>query len=332
MRVVVIGGSGNVGTAVLRQLSGEPGIELVGVSRRRPAPGPPFDGVEWHTADIASPDSPPLLDAALRGADAVVHAAWLIQPNRDEDALRRTNVDGSSRVVDAVRRAGGPHLVYLSSIGAYSPGSKDTPVDEDWPTHGVPSSTYSRHKVAVERLLDQVEPELRVTRLRPTLIMQRGAASEVARYFLGGLMPKWVLRPGRLPVVPLPRGLTLQLVHADDVARAVALVLRNATTGAINLAADPLAPAELARVIGGRYLPVPAAAVRAAVAASWRARLQPTDEGWVDLAMAVPTLDTTRARDLLGWHPERGSAEALREMLGGLADHAAVPASPPLRR
>ena len=52
-----------------------------------------------------------------------------------------------------------PALVYASSVGAYSPGPKDRAVDESWPTGGIQTSFYSRHKAEVERLLDVFETE-----------------------------------------------------------------------------------------------------------------------------------------------------------------------------
>lgn len=65
-----------------------------------------------------------------------------------------------------------------------SPGPKDRLVDESWPTNGIQSSFYSRHKVAVERELDRVErddPEIRVVRMRPGLILKAQAATEIRR-------------------------------------------------------------------------------------------------------------------------------------------------------
>ncbi|MEP6981368.1 MAG: NAD-dependent epimerase/dehydratase family protein, partial [Nakamurella sp.] len=50
--------------------------------------------------------------------------------------------------------AGGPQVVQMSSVGAYAPGSYGTAVDESYPTTGIPTSPYSRHKAAAERLLD----------------------------------------------------------------------------------------------------------------------------------------------------------------------------------
>jgi UDP-glucose 4-epimerase len=336
MRIVVVGGSGNVGTAVLRRLAGD--HQLVGVSRRTPQPVAPYRGVEWHELDLADEDCLDRLTAVLRGADAVVHAAWLVQPSHDEDAMRRTNIDGTDRVCAAVALAGVPHLVYLSSVGAYSPARKDRPATETWPTDGIGSSTYSRHKAAVEHLLDVVathHPELVLTRLRPALIMQRAAASEIRRFFLGRLVPRPLLRlaaAGRLPVLPLPARLVLQFVHADDVAQAVDLAITARAGGAFNLAAEPtLGPAALAALVGARRLPLPERLLRTAATATWRARLQPTDAGWVDLALGVPVMDTARAREVLGWSPRHTATDAVRELLTGLGDGAGGDASPPLR-
>jgi UDP-glucose 4-epimerase len=135
MRIVVVGASGNVGTSTLAALANDPQVEsIVGVSRRVPARR--FPKTEWVAADIVTS---PLADV-FRGADVVIHLAWLIQPARNLELLRRVNVDGSARVFRAVRDAGVPALVYASSVGAYSPGPKDRRVDESWPTEGIESS------------------------------------------------------------------------------------------------------------------------------------------------------------------------------------------------
>src|SRR3954452_10317881 len=151
MRVVVVGATGNAGTALVHALGGEREIEIVGIARRIPEQPPP--GIEWHRADVGTDDLAPL----FHGADAVVHLAWEIQPSRNGDQLRRTNVIGSERVFTAAVEAGVPALVYASSVGAYSPGPKDRRVAEDWPTDGIRTSFYSRHKAEVERILDRVE-------------------------------------------------------------------------------------------------------------------------------------------------------------------------------
>ena len=69
--------------------------------------------------------------------------------------------------------------------------------------------------------------------------------------------------------------------------------------------------------------------MRFGAAAAWRARLTPTPEGWVDMALNVPVMDTTRIRSELGWSPRFTAGDALLELLEGLRDRAGAD-TPPL--
>ena len=328
MRIVIVGASGNVGTALLRRLRQESGLELVGVARRLPGSdaGAPYDGVEWHSCDVGAPDAAGKLAAIFAGAQAVVHLAWQIQPSHDQRTLHRTNVGGSRAVTEAIVRAGVPALVYASSVGTYAPGPKDHPISERWPATGVPGSSYSRDKAEVESMLDTVErehPELRVVRLRPGLVFQRDAGTEITRYFLGPLAPVRLLRYGRIPVVPANRRLRMQAVHADDVADAYAKAVLGDARGAFNVAADPvLTPELVARHFKGWTIPVAAPVLRAAAALTWRFRLQPVDAGWVELGLNAPLMSSERAETELGWQPKIDALTALKELFAGMADGA----------
>lgn len=317
MRVAVTGATGNVGTSVLRALAADPAVDsIIGIARRRPSA--PMPKVEWTQGDVVGG---PLVEH-FEGADCVVHLAWAIQPSRDREALRLVNVRGSSRVFEAAVEAGVGAIVYASSVGAYSPGPKDRAVDESWPTDGVETSFYAQDKATVERDLDTLErrhPEIRVVRLRPGLIFKGEAATEIRRLFLGPLAPRPIFNRRAIPVVPRIPGLRFQAVHTDDVAEAYRLAVTGPVAGAFNIAADPvLDPDTLAEILGARTLPVPASLVRGAANASWRLRLQPTPPGWIDLALSVPVMDTSRARRQLGWAPTRGADEALHELLDGM--------------
>ena len=330
MRVVVVGATGNVGTSVLRSLADEPAVDsILGVARRLPALG--YPKTDWAQADVSRDDLGPLLS----GADVVVHLAWLIQPGRDEATLRATNVDGSARVFEAAAAAGVPALVYASSVGAYSPGPKDRRVDESWPTKGIESSFYSRHKAEVERLLDRFEretPSMRVVRLRPGLIFKREAATGIRRLFAGPFLPSPLVRRELIPVVPRTERLVFQAVHSADVGDAYRLAALTDVRGPFNVAAEPvLDPDELARVMSARPIPVHPGLLRAGAVLTYRLRLQPSEPGWLDMGLAVPLMDTTRARRELGWEPRRGSDDALRELLEGIRDRAGVD-TPPLAR
>src|ERR687893_1495854 len=198
MRIVVVGATGNIGTSVLRSLENENSVESVlGLARRLPDLTMPK--VEWASADVVDDDLVP----HFRSADAVVLLAWLIQPSRDLTKQWMVNVEGSTRVARAVKEAGVPSLVYASSVGAYSPGPKDRRVDESWPTSGTPTSFYSRHKAAVETILDSFEaahPDVRVVRIRPGLVFKREAATQIRRLFAGPWLPRALVRRELIPI------------------------------------------------------------------------------------------------------------------------------------
>ncbi|MBW3594927.1 MAG: NAD-dependent epimerase/dehydratase family protein [Actinobacteria bacterium] len=328
MRVAIVGATGNVGTSVLRSLIADPQIEsIVGIARRRPSIE--LDKVEWAPADVVHSDLVPL----LRGADAVVHLAWLIQPSRDRSVTKAVNQDGSRRVFAATAEAGVPSLVYASSVGAYSPGPKEYAVDETWPTRGIPTSFYSVDKAATERMLDSFEeehPDIRVVRLRPGLIFKREAGAEVRRLFAGPFLPTTLVRPSFVKIVPDIPGLRLQCVHSYDVAEAYRLAITSDERGAFNVAADPvLDPPTLGEMFGARLVKVSPRVVRGFARATWKARLQPTPEGWVDLALQSPLLDTKRARADLGWEPAYTSKQALLDLMTGLRTNYGID-TPPL--
>ena len=328
MRVVITGATGNVGTSLIGALAETPEVAaVVGIARRVPDWEVPK--TTWVAADVASDDLVP----HFRDADAVVHLAWIFQPTHDPVATWRNNALGSIRVFDAVADAGVPALIYASSVGAYSPGPVDEAVDETWPTHALPTAAYGREKSYVERVLDtfeQVHPEVRVVRLRPGFIFKRESASEQRRLFAGPLLPKSLVRPGLLPLVPDLPGLRFQALHTTDAAIAYRLAILGSVRGAFNIAADPVVDAKtLGELLGARPVKLPARPLRQAVAAAWRLHLVPASPMLVDLALSLPVMDTSRARSELGWRPSRTSVEAIAEFLSGLREGAGE-ATPPL--
>lgn len=327
-RIVVTGASGNVGAGVLRALALHlPDAEVIGICRRPPRQGRLYDRVSWHAVDLSWPDAVEQLKPAMVGADVVIHLALAVQPVRDEAGLRRANVAGTQAVLTAMAEAGIRQLVYASSLGIYAPGAT-APVSESWPDTGQVRSTYSRHKVIVERMLDQFvveHPEIAVARFRPTVVVQREAAWLFRTLYIGPLVPRSALKLLRrrvLPVLPLPAGLSLQFVHADDVGDAVVRLMQRRARGSFNIAADVLDSDAIAGLVGGRPIAVNPDTVRTVVSALSRLRLVAITPGWYDVATNTPVMDTTKARRELGWAPTHSSTDCAVELIDGLADGA----------
>jgi len=310
MRVVVVGATGNLGTALLTRLQAEPEVtSLVGVARRGPRMAtPPYGEVTWFSIDVGADDSPVALEHAFAGADAIVHLGWALQPSHRKAVMYRTNVLGTSHVLDAAARAGVPHVLVASSVGAYSRGPKGRRVDETYKTKGVRRSSYSKHKSINERVMDafaEQHPEVTLTRMRPGLVFQAAAASEIVGLFAGRWVPtRWMQRV-RPPFIPLAPRFVSQVVHASDVADAF-------------------------RAFGSRLLPVPYRLLRAVVQLTWLARLQPTEPGWLDIAAKIPVMSTEKARTVLDWTPRHTSDETLREFAHALAHRTNHEGSHPL--
>ncbi len=325
-RIVVTGASGNVGAGVLRALARHmPDAEVIGVCRRPPTTGLIYQRVRWHAVDLSAPSATTRLASAMQGADVVNHFALAVRPVRDEDYLCRANVVGTQAVLDAMANAGVPQLIYASSLGVYAPGTTD-PVSESWSATGQPTSIYSRHKVGVEGLLDQFEadhPDTVVARFRATVVVQRETASMIRSLYVGPLVPRFaygLLRRSGLPILPLPAGLALQFVHADDVGDAVIRLMQRRVRGSYNVAADALDGEALAALVKARPVDVNRRLMRTAVSALSRVRLVALTPGWYDVATNSPLMDTSKAHRDLDWSPSRSSAEGALELLDGLAE------------
>jgi nucleoside-diphosphate-sugar epimerase len=319
MRIAVTGATGNLGTSLLEALADKSAVEeVVGIARRLPERT--FERTRFVARDVGVHDLEPL----FRGVDAVVHFAWRIQPSHQPASLEETNVEGTRRVFDAVVRAKVKALVVSSSVGTYSRGPKDTRVDETWPTHGIETSLYSRQKARVERLMDRLErdqPALRVVRIRPALVFKAEAASDIRKLFIGPLLPRATFQRSVMRAVPDHPRLKVQCVHSKDVGYAFRAAVEREVRGPFNLAAEPvLEPALVARHLDAVRVPVSAAVLRSLVAASWRLRLQPIAEGWLDMGLGVPLMDSGRAHAELGWRPVYAADEALFELIQGLRE------------
>ena len=104
MRVLVTGGSGVLGSHVVQGLR-TGGHQAIVMSRR------PGAGADWRQADIASGES---LPSALADVDVVVHAA---SAAAEITKIKRTDVEGTRRLVQQAEKSGVKHIVFISIVG-----------------------------------------------------------------------------------------------------------------------------------------------------------------------------------------------------------------------
>lgn len=137
------------------------------------------------------------VERALRGVDAVMHAAAVYSfDSRRHHAMRRTNERGTEIVLAAARRAGADPIIHVSSVVALFPSPGRRPVDER-SSVGAPRETYMASKAAAEVIArrHQAEGAPVVITYPPALLgpddPNIGDQTGRVRDVLRGLMPMW---------------------------------------------------------------------------------------------------------------------------------------------
>jgi uncharacterized protein YbjT (DUF2867 family) len=197
-RVLVTGGTGTLGRLVVGRLQ-EAGCRVRVLSRRSREAA---DGVELVTGDLATGEG---VEAAVEGAEVIVHCAGSSKGDEDK----------ALNLVRAASRAGAPHVVYISVVGA-----DRVPVTSriDRALFG-----YFASKLAAERAV--AECGLPWTTLRATQFHD--------------LMLMTARQMARLPVIPVPAGFRFQPVDADEVAARLVELALGAPAGLVPDMAGP---------------------------------------------------------------------------------------------
>jgi nucleoside-diphosphate-sugar epimerase len=328
LTVAVTGPTGTFGFGLIPQLQADDRVaRIVGIARR------PFDPatygwtkMEYRRGDVR--DTKALHDA-FGHADVVVHLAFLVTGAASGAAIRSINIEGTLNAFRAAAAASAHRFVYSSSVAAYG-FHPDNPIGmtEDWPVRPAARLFYAQEKAELERLL-RAEAAARPTGpalylLRPSIVLGPHAVGgkDLLPGPLAPLARSLAMRAGRLPV-PVPvlvPALPLQLVHEQDVGRALLqCVVAAGPPGAYNIAADGIiTAADIVRELGLLPLSVPAATAHVPARALAALPLLPPLAQWVEAASHPAIMDTARAKKELGWEPHFTALEVVQDTLRGL--------------
>ena len=203
-KVLIVGGSGFVGSAVASQLAAA-GVALVLPTRRRDRARHllPLPTAEVVEADVFDP---PTLRRLMAGVDAVVSLVGVLHSPSGQPygpAFARAHVELPTRLVAAAREAGVRRIVHVSALGADANGP----------------SEYQRSKAAGEAAIRAGAPDVAWTILRPSVIF--GPGDSFLNLFASLLEA--------FPLMPLGgAGARFQPVYVGDVAEVVAESLTRA--------------------------------------------------------------------------------------------------------
>jgi 2-alkyl-3-oxoalkanoate reductase len=267
MKVLVTGGGGFLGQAIVRQLLARG--DTVSVINRSAYPELESLGVTCHRGDIADRQA---VETALEGAEAVIHVAAKAGPGLYAPDFVAANVVGTGNVLDACRHHAIRYLVHTSSPSVVHGGGDIDGGDESLPYADHFAAPYPATKAEAEKMvLAASDHSLLTCALRPHLIWGPGDNQ---------LLPRLIEknRAGRLRL-PAPEKL-IDTVFIDNAARAHLLALDN-------LIGDATAAGKAYFISNGEPLPVEDILSRLLEAYGETPRIRTVPRG---VAMAVATV------------------------------------------
>lgn len=301
--VAITGISGNLGRALAKLLHGRE--RIVGIDRR-PFPGRPKD-VEIHQLDIRKRKAEDLFRKG--NVRALIHMGILHDPRMSASAHHHFNVLGTGKALEYCARHGIKKLVVLSSANVYGPHPDNTNfLTEDAPLMAAARFGEIRDLVEVDILTQSFlwrHPEVETVLLRPVHVVGPTIKNAPSNYLR--MQRPWTLM-GFDPMI--------QLIHLEDVVRAMALALTPGLRGVYNVVGPgevPLSAAleELHRTPRG----IPHVLARPLLKRLFQLRLAEYPPGEIDFIQYLCTVDGGRfARDA-GWRPHHGLRETLRAVL-----------------
>jgi UDP-glucose 4-epimerase len=318
VRVIVIGGAGRVGRAILRGVADHPQVtHVVSLTESTPETWS-LEGetpIEQRKVDLFDD-----LSEYFKFADAAVYAGWPV--GELPVGSRKRQMDALRNVCQCVGLVGVRVFVYGSSAGVYASAPPGQAVDEAWPTLESTPSLQLSQLVRGEQIVSEFEdhhPLIRAVRLRTGVIVCPARDRPAT---IGTRILRMMNAPQRRRFVPDFGPYALQCVHVDDFVNALCLALTQSVNGPFNVAADPITSDLLAELFAAKKLRLAPQHLRRILLLGSRLRVLRRVSDWAELAVRPQVIDTTRAQNQLHWtigHPAGSIVAEWRETLGSVA-------------
>jgi UDP-glucose 4-epimerase len=302
--VVVTGISGNLGRALAKLLHKQE--RIIGIDRR-PFVGKPKD-IEMHQLDLRKKKA----EDVFRKNDvkAVIHMGIMHDPRMSSEDHHSFNVIGTTRLLEYSAKYGVKKVVVLSSANVYGPSPDNSNfLTEDAPLMAASRFSGVRDLIEVDMLAHGFfwrHPNVETVILRPVHIVGPTIKNAPSTYLR--LRHPWVMA-GFDPMV--------QLIHVEDVARAMMEALRPEPKGVYNVVGAGEVPlSAIFRELGRTVVPFPHVLARPALSMLFKYRVSNFPAEEIDHIQFLCAVDGSRWATDVGWKPRHGMRETIRSVLG----------------
>lgn len=252
MRVLITGGSGFLGAAIISRLLDE-GVTVRAISRAKNTGLPTQSlrgkegAIEWCCGDIAVAQD---IVSAAEGCDAIIHLAGVLTPycKKDPIAGAMVNVIGTLNVFEAAKRNNIKKVVYSSSGGVFGTDDNSAPF---------PLTHYGAFKLANEGSARAywLDDQVASIGFRPFVVYGPGRESGLSAGPTLACKAAALNAPYTIPITG-----TIGLVYVDDVASSFVSAAQASIQGAhvLNLPGEPVSITE---IIAAIHRVIPAAKI-----------------------------------------------------------------------
>ncbi|MBI3184618.1 MAG: SDR family oxidoreductase [Myxococcales bacterium] len=302
--VVVTGISGNLGRALAKLLHKKE--RIIGIDRR-PFVGKPKD-IEMCQFDLRKKKA----EDVFRRNDikAVIHMGIMHDPRMSAEEHHSFNVIGTTRLLEYCAKYGVQKLVVLSSANVYGPSPDNSNfLTEDAPLMAASRFPSVRDLIEVDMLAYSFfwrQPSVSTVILRPVHIVGPTIKNAPSNYLR--LRRPWVLA-GFDPMV--------QLIHVEDVGRALMETLRAEPKGVYNVVGPGEVPlTSIFRELGRTVVPIPHPIARPILGVLFKYRVASFPSEELDHIQFLCAVDGSRWAGEVGWKPRYSMRETIRSVLG----------------
>ncbi len=303
LKVLVTGATGGFGKLLIRQLEENPKVKkIIGLSKED------FDDEEVEFDDdqkfdlfVGDTRKKRVEEVFQRnpGIDVMVHMAYDNSPDHAAREVEETNVFGTLRMIRLARKYGVKKFVYKSPTIVYG-ANPDNPalLTEDMPLRGDRESATIRNKIETDMTCQMnMHPGIlpRILILRCCAIVGNDVRAPMNTLFKGDFVPMVM---GFDPM--------FQVMHQDDVTQALELAVTNEDAeGIFNIAGKRTEPlTEVIHRFGKKSLPLPEIGLKTFYKFYFYSKRQHSFPFNLDFLKFTFAVDTTRAREVLGYEPK----------------------------
>jgi UDP-glucose 4-epimerase len=301
--VVVTGISGNLGRALAKQLHVE--AQVVGVDRR------PFRDKPKDIVHVQVDLRKARVEEAFRHrtVEAVIHLGIMHDPRMPFSEAHSFNVVGTQKLLDLCVRHGVKKVVVLSSANVYGPLPDNSNfLTEETPLMAADRFSDVRDLIELDMYAQSFvwrHPDIETVILRPVNIVGPTVRNAPSNYLR---LPRPITVMGFDPMI--------QLIHEEDVARALILALKPGVRGVYNITGPGEVPlSSVMKELGRPTLPIPHFMLRPLMRRLFRAGVVSFPPEELDHIQYLCVVDGSRAAREMGWAPRYTLRETIRSVL-----------------